>query len=135
MMFEVLMPEDIREIHDVMLERYGGRPGEREPGLIDFMADKPFQVYFGHELYPGLFMKAAVYMHGFATTQYFVDGNKRTGYGCAAVFLELNGYSLIIDDNELYEMSIDVATDKVTLEELANWLEENSVPNTISSGR
>ena len=62
-----LSPEDIRVIHDVMIERYGGIRGEKEPGLIDYMADKPFLELFGNEQYPGLFLKAAVYFEGFAT--------------------------------------------------------------------
>lgn len=121
-----LEPEDIREIHEIMLERYGGVPGEHEPGLIDYMADKPFQSYFGRDQYPGLFLKAAVYMAGFATAQYFVDGNKRTAYGCAAVFLELNGYSLHVSDDDMYHMCKKVANKEVGIEELASWIEKHA---------
>lgn len=122
-----LDPDDIREIHEVMLERYGGLVGEHESGLIDLMADKPFTEIFGRERFPDLFLKAAVYMHGFSTAQYFVDGNKRTGYGCAALFLELNDYILTVSDSDLYNTSKAVANKKITLEELADWLERNSV--------
>ncbi|WP_027416063.1 type II toxin-antitoxin system death-on-curing family toxin [Aneurinibacillus terranovensis] len=122
-----LEPEDIREIHKIMLQKYGGVPGEHEPGLIDYMADKPFQGYFGQDQYPGLFMKAAVYMYGFATSQYFVDGNKRTAYGCAAVFLELNGYSLMVNDDEMYRVCKNVANKAMSLDELAAWLEKYSL--------
>jgi death on curing protein len=126
--YEKLTIEDIRSIHLDALIAFGGREGEHEPGLISFMADKPFQVAFGQELYPGLFMKAAVYMHGFATAQYFVDGNKRTSYLCAFVFLKLNGYTIVVEDDDLYYTALDVANKKITLEELAEWLEERSVP-------
>ena len=115
MIYEALAPEDIREIHIVAIQRYGGVYGENEPGMIDFMADKPFMVSFGQELYPGLFMKAAIYMEGFATHQYFTDGNKRTAYLAAAIFLELNGYSLIVSDNDLYNISIGVANKEVSI--------------------
>lgn len=118
--------DDIREIHDEVLIAYGGRSGEHEPGLIDFMAEKPFQELFGQESYPGLFLKAAVYLHGFATAQYFVDGNKRTGVVCTLTFLLINGYTLTVSQMELYEKALDVANVKVTLEELATWIEENS---------
>ena len=124
-----LSSQDIREIHEVMLERYGGLSGEHEPGLIEFMADKPFQEYAGQELYPGLFIKAAVYMHGFATAQYFADGNKRTAYGCAAVFLELNGYSLIISDEDLFTTCKAVANKQMTIEELSFWLRRHAKPH------
>ena len=63
-----------------------GLCGENEPGYIDYMAEKPFQYAYGQELYPGIFMKAACYLEGFATHQYFSDGNKRTGVMCYITF-------------------------------------------------
>ncbi len=122
------MVEDIREIHEVAIERYGGLPGEHEPGLIEFMAEKPSMEAYGTELYPGLFMKAAVYMEGFSRKQLFADGNKRTAYICAATFLELNGYQVMVDDEELYQFSIYVANGNGSLEDIARWLESVSVP-------
>ncbi|MFB5763981.1 type II toxin-antitoxin system death-on-curing family toxin [Paenibacillus medicaginis] len=125
-MIERLTPDDIRELHDYALERYNGLPGENEPGLIDFIADKPFQGFGDEEYYPGLFLKAAVYMEGFATHQLFSDGNKRTGYMSAKAFLMLNGYYLEVTDDELYDTTLDVANKKITLHELAEWLEKKS---------
>lgn len=110
-MIDYLTVDDIREIHKVALQRYGGVVGEHESGSIGFMAEKPSMVSFGQELYPGLFTKAAVYMHGFATRQFFVDGNKRTSYLCARVFLDLNNVQLSISDDDLYETALTVARD------------------------
>lgn len=129
--YEKLTLEDIRLIHEDMLEAFGGRAGEHEPGLIEYMSEKPFQELFGQERYPGLFMKAAVYMHSFSTTQLFQDGNKRTGYGCAFAFLKLNRYTIIVDDESLFITAIAIATKKMSLEELAQWLENNSVLNDL----
>lgn len=123
---ERLSSEDIRDIHDYMLLRYGGLAGEYESGLIDYMADKPFDGFGDTEFYPNLFQKAAVYMEGFATHQYFCDGNKRTAYMCAKIFLELNEYILDITDDDLYETAIAVAKKEIGLEELTSWLMINS---------
>ncbi|OFW77306.1 MAG: hypothetical protein A2201_10595 [Alicyclobacillus sp. RIFOXYA1_FULL_53_8] len=90
------------------------------------MAEKPASELYGQELYPGLFFKAAVYMHGFATRQFFHDGNKRTAYVCAAVFLELNGFVVDVNDMELYETALLVANGGMTENALANWLETHS---------
>ncbi|MDE8565738.1 MULTISPECIES: type II toxin-antitoxin system death-on-curing family toxin [Anoxybacillus] len=129
-----MRPEHIRMFHDMALKEFGGLPGEHEPSLIDSLAYKPFQIYnFGghtYEPYPGLFMKAAVYMHTLSSNQYFVDGNKRTAYITAASFLELNGYVVVISDWELYFASKLVANKKWSLETLAGWLEINSVPES-----
>jgi death on curing protein len=53
---------------------------------------------------------AAAYLLGFARSQGFNDGNKRTGLACALVFLELNGYSLHVSRPELYALTMNVAT-------------------------
>ena len=60
---------------------------------FNFMAEKPAKELFGEEIYPGLFLKAAIYMHGFATRQFFADGNKRTAYLTTSTFLEINGFT------------------------------------------
>ena len=125
-----LTPSDIREIHAVMIERYGGIPGEKEPGWIEYMADKPFMELYGLEQYPGLFMKAAVYFEGLATHQYFNDGNKRTAYGCMAVFLELNGFQLVVSDEELFETALKVANKKMDLEQIKNWISLHAKPTS-----
>ncbi|MDP4099394.1 type II toxin-antitoxin system death-on-curing family toxin [Paenibacillus sp. P96] len=65
-------------------------------------------------------------MEGFATHQLFSDGNKRTGYMSAKAFLMLNGYYLKVTDDELYDTTLDVANKKITLQELAEWLESKS---------
>jgi death-on-curing protein len=126
-MYVALTREQIIDLHDELLNLYGGMPGEKEPGLIDSLVVKPFTTYFGEEQYPGLFLKAAVYLHGFATAQYFNDGNKRTGVYCALVFLDLNGYELTASWEELYDVALMVANKQMGLDELAIWLESNSV--------
>lgn len=123
-----LEPDDIREFHLAALDRYGGVYGEHEPGMIDYMAEKPSAEVFGQECYPGLFLKAAVYLEGFATHQYFSDGNKRSGVLCVFVFLELNGYELDADHSELYEIALDAANERIELANIAEWIKMNSKP-------
>lgn len=127
-MIEPLTSHDIRVMHEVMLERYNGKEGENDPGLIEYMAEKPFMGLDDMEYYPGLFMKAAVYMEGFATHQYFCDGNKRTSYMCAKIFLELNGYNLQLSDSLLYNITMAVAKKRISIDLLARILERHSHP-------
>lgn len=130
MTIRYLTPEDIRIIHDQILRRYSGVKGEREPGLIDFMADKPKQELYGQELYPGLFLKGAVYLHGFSVAQYFADGNKRTGTACCLTFLYINGYKLQATNEELFDVVLKVANKQMDLSELAEWLESKATKLT-----
>ncbi|GGP14207.1 hypothetical protein GCM10011346_37350 [Oceanobacillus neutriphilus] len=82
-------------------------------------------------------MKAACYLEGFATHQYFSDGNKRTGVMCCITFLLINGYEIDVDDEslELYHVAMKVCDDSIPrqkrwgIEEVAVWLQKNCIKN------
>jgi death-on-curing protein len=48
----------------------------------------------------------------------FVDGNKRTGYGVMVTFLNLNDYELNMTPEEAEKLTMQVADNKVSKEEL-----------------
>jgi death-on-curing protein len=52
---------------------------------------------------PGLGPRCSVANHA------LVDGNKRLGFACAAVFLQINGAPLTLDEDAAYELVISVA--------------------------
>lgn len=75
-------------------------------------------------------------MHSIIANHVFQDGNKRTELGAALVFLSLNEVSLKDDpDGEkpkaqfphksLFDMTMEVASSKMDLEELKDWFSEN----------
>ncbi|WP_214978557.1 type II toxin-antitoxin system death-on-curing family toxin [Curtobacterium sp. ISL-83] len=61
-----------------------------EGGVRGILA-RPFSGHIDGEFFPTLWDKAAALLHGFATTQYFEDGNKRTAWVISQTFLRLNG--------------------------------------------
>jgi death-on-curing protein len=125
-MTERLYPDELRYIHDEMLRLYGGLPGEKEPGMIEYVCEKPFATFFGQDVYPQLFQKAAIYMITIATGHYFADGNKRTAAMATYSFLMKNGYELIVSDEELFETCIRVAKKEMSEKELTIWLASHS---------
>lgn len=127
-MYIQLSSNQIIKIHDYEIAESGGLVGIKDRGYIDLIADKPFSDLFGEEQYPGLFLKAAVLMHGLILAHSFNDGNKRTAVVCTYAFLQLNGYELDIDDEDLFYTAIDVATKEIGLKDLAEILETNSYP-------
>jgi len=78
------------------------------------------------EAYPGLFTKAAVYLEGIVRGHCFADGNKRTGYLVTYTFLKLNGYELLLQDNDIYETVIRIAKNEINIEQIENWIKVNS---------
>ena len=62
-------------------------------GLLGALA-RPFSGFGNREFYPTLFEKAAALLHGIASRQVFENGNKRTAWSCALIFLDMNGVDL-----------------------------------------
>ena len=55
---------------------------------------------------------AAAYLVGYARSQGFRDGNKRTGLACALVFLALNDASIHVPPAELYALTMAAANNQ-----------------------
>jgi len=86
----------------------------------------PQQTAFGKELYPSVFLKAAVYARSIIMNHPFIDGNKRTGVTSAFVFLEWNGYESTAKEGEVEEFALKVVTEKFSLEIIADWFKKHS---------
>lgn len=52
--------EDIRDIHTVQLAQFGGADGVRNAGSLSSAAAQPQATFGSEELYPDIFIKAAV---------------------------------------------------------------------------
>jgi death-on-curing family protein len=123
---EIVYPtvEEIVELHDQVLQQYGGLPGLRVggEGLLEAAIGR-MQSGFGEtELYPELADKAAALIHSIITTHPFNDGNKRTALMAGIYFLHIHGFSTH-DSDELAELIIAVADDKASLEDLRHWID------------
>lgn len=121
-----LSTDEIAAINEAVVEESGGSVGIREPGLLDSVANKPLSGFGDHELYPGIFYKAAVLYEAVVNYHVFIDGNKRTGFAAMARFLYLNGYTLIATDKEIEDYTIAIATTKTDLADIAAWIENHS---------
>jgi death-on-curing protein len=77
------------------VDEFGGRAGAiRGRGLVDQVIAAAFQVYGDHDPHPGAFDKAAMLLRGITQGHPFEDGNKRTGFLVAALYLSLVGHPL-----------------------------------------
>ncbi len=110
----------------MVIDEIGGRHGVRDHRAVLSTVALPKQNVFGKELYPNIFLKAAIYTRGIIMNHPFIDGNKRTGVSAAAVFLEDNGYKVLAKKGELEKLAMKVIKQKLSVEDIAQWFEKHA---------
>jgi len=97
---------------------------------LEAAVGQPQAGYAGTEFYPGIFNKAAVLLRCLILDHPFLDGNKRTGLLATAHFLNINGYTLTVSQEERANFCINIAEqpDAFNVKTIAKWLERNSAP-------
>lgn len=124
---KVLSKENIECLHTVALEDFGGSNGIRDKGLLDSVCVAPYQSVFGQDLYPTIYDKAAKLLFDFANYQIFIDGNKRTAVYTCIAFLNINNYDLLLSNNDLYNLTMDVANNRIDLPEISEIIKNNVI--------
>lgn len=122
------MREVVVSVHQMLLAEHGGSQGVRDQGLLDSALSRPRQ-RFSYSDEHSIFDLAAAYAYGLAGNHPFVDGNKRVALTVAAVFLELNGYSLDATEAEAVVMFEQLASGSVSEEDLSIWFRSSSISN------
>jgi death-on-curing protein len=112
-------------IHEMQLAEHGGLTGIRDMGLMDSALSRaPNLAGCGQ---PDVADLAAAYGWGLSRNHPFNDGNKRTGFVAAELFLRLNGYTLLADDANCVVTMLGVAAGDITEEAFAAWLRTHTV--------
>jgi len=113
-------------IHADLLQRYGGRPGIRDPKLLDSALAQPKMTAGGKFVHKTLFDKAAAYGFHICRNHPFVDGNKRVAFVLMDIFLQKNGWEITASEEEAYLMVMQLADGKLSKAPLAQWLKEHA---------
>ena len=109
-------------IHDEQLAEHGGGRGTRdEGGLLSALARPQNLAAYGE---PDAAALAAAYAFGISRNHPFVDGNKRTAWVLARLFLAKNGLELRFREAEAVVRVLALAAAEITEEEFAQWLRE-----------
>ena len=114
--------------HAQLIREFGGTTGVRDDGLLDAALNRPFATFGGEDLFPAAFDKAAAIMHGIITGHPFLDGNKRTGYELGRLLLQQGGWDVDAELDLRYDMVIRVATGRMEVEQIRDWLVAHSRP-------
>ena len=113
-------------VHEMQLAEHGGMAGIRDGGLLESALGRPINLALYGE--PDAAALAAAYGYGISRNHPFVDGNKRTGYVAAELFLRLNGYELLANDSDCVITMLGVAAGDVDETAFAAWMRTHAVP-------
>lgn len=112
--------------HDSLIARFGGLGGIRDEGLLQSALNRPLHLF--HYEKPTLFDLAAAYAEGIVKNHPFLDGNKRSGFMAAALFLETNGQQLEAPEEEAVLQTLALAAGQIGMEEFSAWLARSCSP-------
>ena len=117
--FISITPDQVREIHDLILETGIGLAGEHN-GYLEGALHRIAAAQF-YEGVDDLFELAAHYARAIGQGHCFIDGNKRTGLVTCLTFLELNGVTVQKND-DLEDAMVDLTTRDLPLSDFATLL-------------
>ncbi|MCX6742506.1 MAG: type II toxin-antitoxin system death-on-curing family toxin [Candidatus Pacearchaeota archaeon] len=133
------MKDMIVGIHNKIIELSGGERGIRDDGGIYNSTYKLLNHQYRNQRRPTSI--GAFALDEFAKRHYFIDGNKRTAYAIAKIFMLINKCHLKIQYREATNFILEVAKfdTKINFEEIKRWLdnqceiiEEKDVENYLN---
>ena len=115
----------VHAIHDRQLAEHGGPVGVREEGVFHSALARRPRNLAAYES-PDAPALAAAYVYGIVRNHPFVDGNKRTGWVVARLFLALNGYRLTFAPLDAVRTIKRLASGKLSESDLADWFRQRT---------
>jgi death-on-curing protein len=113
-------------IHDRQLAEHGGASGVRDAGVLESaLARARNRWAYGED---DLCALGAAYAFGVARNHPFADGNKRTAWVLARLFLKLNAVELAFGANDAIRTVLALAAGELWEDELADWFRQHTVP-------
>lgn len=121
MQFRIPDYETIIDIHNIIINEYGGLSGVPHPQRIEAAIARP-QSYMHYEDSCDIYLVAAIILDSLARNHAFADGNKRTALTTMIFMYNLNrednlGYGLAMNA-DFEQLVLDVAIKKPAMHEL-----------------
>jgi death-on-curing protein len=116
-----LSRDEVLEIHRLLLDRFGGKSGVRDLGLLESALFRPKTGY-----YNGISELSAALFESLIMNHPFIDGNKRVAFFATDVFLRLNGYKFQVKPEEAYSFLMGLlGSNDCTYENLLPWVRKS----------
>ena len=122
-----LSVEQVKSIHRRMIEEFGGDISIRDRGLLESAAAMPQAQFGGEYLHGSVSEMAAAYLFHICQNHPFVDGNKRTAWATAEVFLLLNEGRLKASNKEIEKMVFGEAEGKLSKGQVTKFFNQHVV--------
>ena len=116
---EELNVDRIIDIHDDIVNEYGGTGGLLTQGTLELLVYKVNRE-------KDVFKRAALILHTIAAQHPFFDGNKRTAFVTAENVLGEAGYYLDAGDDEIVELMRKIAQYQHTVKTIVDWIREKA---------
>jgi len=118
--------KEVEHIHKLLINTFGGSHGVRDLSALLSALARPFQTFDNKEFYPTPIDKAASLLESIVSNHPFIDGNKRTAYVLARLFLLQNRMDIKASQQDKYEFVMSIASGKMRFEEIVSWIEKHS---------
>lgn len=100
----------------------------RDQGLFASCVERAATTLYGQDAYPTLEHKAAALLESFIKNHPMIDGNKRSGWISANVFLELNCVDVVCTQEDAFDFILGVATGSYDFDDIVRWLSSRTQP-------
>lgn len=120
--------DEVLEMHEQQIERYGGSPGLRDPAGLESAVATPQATFGGEFLHTSIPAMAAAYLFHLSQNHPFMDGNKRVGANAAITFLLMNNWEPTFGEDELVDLVLSVASSGLSKARLIEVFESRCRP-------
>ncbi len=116
-----IKPALVYAVHDMQLARHGGLVGLRDKNAVESALARAQHLASDGEPVPDAADLAAAYAYGLARNHGFIDGNKRSAWVIARVFLIDNGQTLVLTQLDAVQVMQSLAAGLMDEQALAHW--------------
>jgi death-on-curing protein len=120
----------VLRIHLDQLAEHGGGLGVRDPGLLDSAMARARNLHAYGET--DLVVLATAHASGIVRNHPFIDGNKRTGFVAAALFLKVNRIDIVATEVDVVVNMLALAAGELSDEAFTAWLRVNVKPTAAA---
>ncbi len=118
--------DEVLELHRHQLAVYGGQEGFIDESVVHSALSRP-QFALQYDADADMADLAADYMYGLATTQGFMDGNKRSAVVITERFLSINGLRTVMSSKLMFLVTMAVVRGELDRDGLAEILRDHIV--------